>query len=149
MENKKNDCIIVNADGAVLGRLGTTVAKMLLNGEKVAVINSEKAVITGNSKNIVERYKVRRNLQEKENPEHSPKWPRRPDFLVKRIVRGMLPYRKPSGKEAYKRLTVFIGVPEEFKDSKTIDIKIKGTKDLYSKYATVKSVSEMLGYRTR
>jgi large subunit ribosomal protein L13 len=146
---EKNDYVVIDAEGAVLGRLGTATAKMLLGGKKVAVINAEKAVITGNWKNTLGKYKTRRGLQEKENPEHSPKWPRRPDFLVKRIVRGMLPYRKPSGKEAYKRLTVFIGVPEELNGAKPIDIKIKGTKEVYSKYSTVNEIAGMLGYKIK
>ena len=144
---EKKDYIVIDAEGTVLGRLGTATAKMLLNGNKVAVINSEKAVITGNWKNTLDRYKTRRGLQEKENPEHSPKWPRRPDFLVKRIVRGMLPYRKSTGKEAYKRLRVFVGIPEEFKNAKPIDIKIKGVKEVYSKYTSVKEISGRLGYK--
>ncbi len=145
----KGNYVVIDADGAVLGRLGTATAKMLLQGKRVAVINSEKAIITGNWKTTLSRYKTRRGLQEKENPEHSPKWPRRPDFLVKRIVRGMLPYRKPSGKEAYKRLMVFIGVPEELKDTKPIDIKIKSTKDVYSKYSTVSEISGLLGFKIK
>src|SRR5208283_3118888 len=95
------DYVVYDAKDKVLGRLASTVAKELLNGKKVAVVNAERAFITGTKKVIVKRYKVRLNLQEKENPEHSPYWPRRPDMLVRRIIRGMLPYHKnPSSRSA-------------------------------------------------
>ncbi len=143
------DVDVIDANGLVLGRLCATVAKMLLSDKDIAVVNAEKAVMTGDKKSIVSRYYVRRNLQEKENPEHSPKWSRRPDFLVKRIIRGMLPYKKSKGKTAFKRLYVFIGTPNELKQEKPIDIKIKSIEDVYTKYMTVGEVSKLLGYRTR
>ena len=75
------------------------------NGKKVAIVNAELAFVTGNKIALVRKYRTRLNLQEKENPEHSPYWPRRPDMLVRRVVRGMLPYhKKPSGKTAYRNL---------------------------------------------
>lgn len=142
------DIEVINANGLVLGRLSTAIAKMLLSGKRIAVINAEKIIITGDRKVITNRYYVRRNLLEKENPEHSPKWSRRPDFLVKRIVRGMLPYKKPRGKTAYKGLYVFIGIPDELKKVKPIDIKVKSIKDIYTKYVTISEVSKSLGYKT-
>jgi len=54
---------IVNAEGLVLGRMATVVAKHLLQGEKVEIVNAEKAikaymetlVKTGKNINIVQR----------------------------------------------------------------------------------------------
>ena len=42
---------IIDSEGAVLGRLCTVVAKRLLNGEDIAVVNSEKAIVTGKKNN--------------------------------------------------------------------------------------------------
>ncbi len=137
---------VLDADGMVLGRLAATVAKMLLEGRTIALVNAEKAIITGRRSTVVGRYKVRRGLQDKANPEHSPHWPRRPDLLVKRIIRGMLPYRRARGKSAYGRLRVFIGVPEGLKNVKPIKIEIKSLDEVYSKYVTVEEVSKLLGY---
>ena len=89
MRNDLKGYEVIDAENLVLGRMGTSVAKMLMQGRKVAIVNAEKAIITGNRSVIVARYNTRRNLQEKENPEHSPHWPRRPDLLVKRIIRGL------------------------------------------------------------
>lgn len=139
--------IVYDAKDKVLGRLASTVAKELLNGKQVAVINAEKAFISGDKLKIAKRYRVRLNLQEKENPEHSPYWPRRPDMLVRRIIRGMLPYhKKPSGKAAYKRLRVFVGVPKELHGKKAIEVKTKTPKTIYVGYVYINELSKILGY---
>jgi large subunit ribosomal protein L13 len=146
-EDAFKDYIVYDAKDKVLGRLASTVAKELLNGKSVAVINAEKAFISGNKLSIVKRYKVRLGLQEKENPEHSPHWPRRPDMLVRRIIRGMLPYhKKPSGKAAFRRLRVYIGVPEELHGKKAIEVDTKGPKSMYVGYVYMDDLSKLLGY---
>jgi large subunit ribosomal protein L13 len=141
-----NDLIIYNAKDQILGRLASKVAKELLSGKKVAVVNARYAVITGSKGAIVSKYKIRLNLQEKENPEHSPYWSRRPDMLFKRIVRGMLPYRKPHGKSAYRMLKVFQLIPEELKDSKYIALESKDLKSIYANHITLEELSKLLGY---
>ncbi|MGI0100369.1 MAG: 50S ribosomal protein L13 [Candidatus Micrarchaeaceae archaeon] len=146
-EENYKDFIVYDANDKVLGRLASTVAKDLLNGKSVAVVNAEKAFITGSKIAIVKRYKVRLHLQEKENPEHSPHWPRRPDMLVRRIIRGMLPYhKKPSGKFAYKRLRVFVGVPKELGSHKPIEVKTKSPKSMYVGYLYIGELSKLLGH---
>ncbi len=141
-----NDFIVYNAKDQILGRLASRVAKDLIKGKKVAVVNARMAVITGSKRSILEKYKRRLGLQEKENPEHSPYWSRRPDMLFKRIVRGMLPYRKAHGKAAYKRLRVFQLVPEELKNFKYEDFKTKDLKSIYVNHITLEELSTLLGY---
>lgn len=141
------DYEVFDAKNKILGRLASTVAKRLMQGKSVAIINAEKSIISGDKRLLKQKYETRINLQEKENPEHSPYWSRRPDFLVKRIVRGMLPYhRKASGKAAYKRLVVFIGIPDAFKGATPIEVKTKAPKELYTDYISVGELSKMLGY---
>jgi large subunit ribosomal protein L13 len=48
-------------------------------------------------------------------PMRGPYHYRRPDRLVRKTVRGMLPRRKPRGKQAFKRLRVYIGIPDDLK----------------------------------
>ncbi len=141
---------VYDAKDKVLGRLASIVAKELLNGKKVAVINSDMAIISGDRKGIKAKYKTRLDIKEKANPEHSPYWPRRTDMLVKRVIRGMLPYKKKTtGKEAYENLRVFVGIPSAFKDIKPIEIKSKNPKEMYVGYITTKQLSESLGYSTK
>ncbi len=139
--------MIIDAEGNSVGRLGSFVAKNLLKGEKIIIINAEKAIISGNKQDIIKKYLVRRSLKQKANPEHSPKWPRRPDLLLKRIIRGMLPYDKAKGRSAYKRLRVYLGIPkqleEEIKKEKPINLEKKE----YKKYITILDLCKELGWR--
>lgn len=149
METNFKDFIVIDAKDKVLGRVASMVAKDLLNGKKVAIVNAELAFITGSKADLVTKYRTRLNLQEKENPEHSPYWPRRPDMLVRRVVRGMLPYhKKPSGKTAYRNLRVFMGVPSMLKDSKITKMETKEPKKMYVKYLYIKELSSLLGYNS-
>ena len=102
---------IINAEGAVLGRMCTNIAKRLLNGEQVAVVNSEKVIVTGKKTMIKAHY-----IQEREVGTYrkGPFFPRMPDRIVKRTVRGMMPYQSPHGRTAFKRLKCYIGIPKEF-----------------------------------
>ena len=103
---------IINAEGAVLGRLASNVAKYLLNGEEVSIVNAEKAIVIGSKDMVVEDFlsKIRRRQARK-----GPHYPRRSDMILKRTVRGMIPYQKPRGREAYKKLRVYLGVPPSLK----------------------------------
>lgn len=141
-----NEFEVFDAENKILGRLSSVVAKNLLSGKNVAVINAEKAVISGNKKVILAKYKTRLRLMEKENPEHSPYWPRRSDMLVKRIIRGMLPYNRPRGKTAYRKLRVFLGVPPAFKDAKIAKIESKDPNKMYVNHITIAELSRLLGY---
>jgi large subunit ribosomal protein L13 len=140
---------IVDATDMILGRLGSVVAKELVKGKKIAVINAEKAVITGNRNLNLKRYKIKVDLKNKMNPNHSPYISRRPDLFVKRSIRGMLPYRRTKGKDAYHKLLVFMGHPTELKKSKKIEVEGKDLNLLYVKYITISELSKRLGYKVK
>lgn len=140
---------IIDCDSRILGRLATHTASLLLKGNKVALVNAEKAAISGHLPQIIANYKRKVELIDKANPEHSPYWSRRPDFFVKRIVRGMLPWKKAKGKEAYKRLRVFIGVPAEFSKAKMEKTDIKKKDQAYETSVTIKDLAEHLGYEMK
>ncbi len=135
---------IIDGSDKVLGRLSSQVAKLLLNGNKVNLVNAEKIVLSGHILSILSNYKHRMELKDKANPEHSPYWSRRADLFVKRVIRGMLPYKKPKGKSAFKLLKVYIGIPKEFKDSKPYDIKVKGPSEVFEKTHYMKDILNKL-----
>lgn len=137
---------VVNGEGAILGRAASQIAKMLLKGERVVVLNAEKMLISGHERNILENYKQRIDLKDKANPEHSPYWSRKPDLFVKRVIRGMLPYKKAKGKKAYKLLRVYIGIPDEYKGRKIEEVGKKDLKKMFENVITVKELSNRLGY---
>jgi len=133
--------VVVNAENAVVGRLASYVAKMALKGEEVIIVNAEKAIITGNREYILKKYLQKRMRKSKTNPRRmGPKYPRRPDDIVRRVIRGMLPYKKPKGREAFKRVKVYVGVPEGL----NIDINMVH-KPNTNKYITVEELSKWLG----
>ncbi len=136
---------VIDGQGLILGRISSHAAKMLLNGDNVTIVNAEEIVISGHLKEIAAKYKRKIELKDKANPEHSPYISRRPDLFVKRVVRGMLPYRQPKGKSAYKRLRVFVGVPEGTRPNSVETIK-KG-EEVYENIVTIKELAAKLGYK--
>ena len=110
--------IIIDAENAVLGRLASYAAKQLLKGYEIEIVNSEKAIILGSEKNILERYK--RIKARGGSALKGPHFPAQPEKILKRTIRGMLPYRQSRGKEALKRVKCYISVPEKLKDKKMI-----------------------------
>ncbi len=137
---------IIDCDSKILGRLASKVAKMLLNGDSVVLVNAEKAVISGHVDDIVENYKQKVEFKDKANPEHSPYVSRRPDLLVKRIIRGMLPFKKTKGKLAYKRLKVFMGLPKQYQGKQLYSLPVKTKKDVIEKSISILELSRKLGY---
>jgi large subunit ribosomal protein L13 len=143
MQLTSKQATIINADGLILGRLASTVAKRLLNGEEIIIVNAEKAVLSGKRKSKVMEAK---EFLEVGSPGKGPFHHRRPDMIVRRTVRGMLPYKQPKGKQAYKRLKVFIGIPEEFKDKKMEIIMSAQAKKLSCAYFTLDEFAKEIGW---
>ena len=110
--------MIIDGEGCVLGRLASITSKNLLEGEEVVILNAEKIMLTGNKDWAYAKYKQRVDRASISNPRDlGPKYPRRPDDIFRRTVRGMLPFKKAKGKTAYKGLKAFVGVPSEYADA--------------------------------
>jgi large subunit ribosomal protein L13 len=134
---------IINADGLIIGRMASIIAKRLLNGEEIVIVNAEKAVLSGKRKSKVKEAK---EFLEVGSPEKGPFHYRRPDRIVRRTVRGMLPYKQPKGKQAYKRLKVFIGIPAELKDQKMETLMDARAEKLTCPYFTVGELAKEIGW---
>jgi len=134
--------MIIDADKLVLGRLASTVAKRALEGEKIDIVNSEKAVIVGRKGDILKKYKHRR---ERGDPLHGPYFPRQAERIVKRAIRNMVGYKKPKGKEALARIKCYKGVPNAFKDKDKETIENAKLSKKIIKFLTIKELSEFLG----
>ncbi len=120
-DNSLDETKIINAENSILGRLASIIAKRLLNGEKIIVLNADKALISGKKDFIAAKYLRRWRIKTKSNPLKGPFYPRKTDQILKRTVRGMLPYYKSRGKEAYHRLIVYNNFPDQFRE-KEIEI---------------------------
>ena len=132
---------VIDAKNCVMGRLASSVAKSLLNGEQVHIINAERAVISGTKEMVFGEYIEKRNLN---HPRKGPYYPRMPHLMLKRAVRGMIPYQKPRGREAFKKLRVDIGKPASIGDAKVETIE-KAQMNDNTKYVSLGDVSKILG----
>jgi len=103
--------VVIDAQGAVIGRLGARVSKLLLAGKQVEIINADKAVMLGTLSSAKEKFLSRWGQKNLRDPAESPHWPRAPHLLVRRMIRGMLPWSSRRGREAYHRLKVMVGAP--------------------------------------
>ncbi|MDO9537269.1 MAG: 50S ribosomal protein L13 [Thermoplasmata archaeon] len=108
---------VIDGSEHIMGRLATHIAKQLLSGEEVIVVNAEKIVITGRKVQILEDYNNRRNRGVAGRNRFGPYYPRMPDRMFKRTVRGMIPYQEPRGRTAFKKLKVYIGIPLDMRDA--------------------------------
>jgi len=135
--------IIIDATNLIVGRLASYAAKSALQGRQVNIVNSEKAVISGTKKDVFDKYLNRR---QRGTPAKGPFLSRLPDRILRRAVRGMLPYKKPRGREAYKRVMCYIGVPKEFENKKIISIEDANVAKLPNlKYINLLTLSKRLG----
>jgi large subunit ribosomal protein L13 len=134
---------IIDASGLILGRMASIVAKRLLQGENIVIVNAEKSALSGKR---LSRVKEAKEFLEVGHPGKGPFHPRRPDRIVHRTIRGMLPRRIPKGQQALKRLRVYLGVPEEFKNSKMETIPQASVAKLKGPYFTLGEFAKEIGW---
>jgi len=139
---------IYDAEQMVVGRLGTKVAKDALLGENIVIVNAEKAVITGDPRMLINAWNAKLNIRTSYNPKRGPFHNRRPDKMVRRMIRGMLPWPTPRGKAAFKRIKVYIGVPEKYADAEKIVLEKSRYRSMTQKHMLVKELSHELGWRS-
>lgn len=132
---------VINAEGLVLGRLSSHVAKRLLNGEEIVVVNAEKAIISGSRTNVLAHYKEARA---RGKIRKGPNYPRVPHLLLKRTIRGMIPYQEPRGRQAFKRLRVHLGVPADLQKAR-LETVPEAAKSGFRSSLTLADVARGLG----
>ena len=134
--------VVVDARDCILGRVASEVAQRALDGETVAIVNAEDAVITGDKEDIFDNYRTRVNL----GSDRGPNYPRRPDTIFKRSVRGMVPYKKPRGREAFANVRVYLGNPyadDEYEAEILEDTSLDRLSNI--RFVHLGEVSEQLG----
>ena len=146
-KQQQQKTIVVDATNCIAGRMCSHVSKLLLQGNWVAIVNAEKAMLSGNRYNTIELYKEHLEINSVTNPIHGPFHPRRPDTILSKMVRGMVPKRKPSGMKAHRRLRVYIGIPEEMKSAKMESFADSKITKPESYYITVGDVAKQIGWK--
>ena len=135
--------MIIDASGLILGRLASMAATRLLAGEEIHIVNADKAIVSGRKESIFNEYGEMRRRGSRET---GPYFPRRPERILKRTVRGMLPYKRKRGREAMSRLRVYVGVPREFESMEFESLPdAKVTRLVSAKYIELGELSRNLG----
>lgn len=134
--------IIIDGKDLILGRFAAFAAKQALLGEEVHIVNVELAVITGDKRKTIDSFKQKR---ERGAPLVGPFFPRMPDRIVKRSIRGMLDYNAPRGKVAFARIKCHIGVPTQFAGKEMVSFEKMHVDKTHAKYITIKEISRELG----
>jgi len=138
---------IIDATDTILGRMASYVAKRVLEGEEIVIVNCEKVIVSGNKENIFKEYKEKRDRGDRYK---GPFYPRMPDRIVRRVIRGMLPYKTERGRKALSRVKTFIGVPQEYDGKEFVrldNIKRENLKDM--KYVYLYEISDYLGAKIK
>lgn len=143
MQTVKKSASVINAEGLILGRMASVIAKRLLNGEEIVIVNAEKTVLSGKRKSKIAESKEFLNVGYlRAGPFHY----KRPDRIVRRTIRGMLPYKQPKGKNAYRRLKVFMGIPEGLTDIKMETLEVAQAEKLKCSRLTVGELAKEIGW---
>ena len=131
----------IDATNLIMGRIATVAAKKALLGEDINVVNCDKAVITGNKKTTLAEFKRKREMG---IPAKGPFIHRSSDKIMKRAIRGMIPYKQEKGVKAFKRIRCYVGVPEEIKNLETIkEADVSKVPNL--KYLSLGKISKFMG----
>ena len=138
--------VYVDGSNQIAGRLCSIVAKELLSGKRVVVLNAEKVLVSGRSSSVFRQWQARLEIYSHVNPIYGPIHPRRPDNILRRMVRGMVPKTKTKGKSAMGRLRVYMGVPEKFASVKTSQYEDAKARRPIPQYTTIAEISKNIGW---
>jgi large subunit ribosomal protein L13 len=136
---------VIDADGLILGRMASVIAKRLLEGERIDIVNAENIVVSGRRLQIIKKRKV--FLEVGGRQDKGPFHYRKPNAIVRKTIRGMLPRRKPRGRDAFGRLKVYIGVPRQLRDSEMESIADAHLKRLRGRYITMGEIAKNIGWK--
>ena len=131
--------VVVDARNCILGRVASEVAQKALAGEKVAIVNAEDTVVTGSEDDVMSVYRKRVEV----GSDQGPYYPKRPDRIFKRAVRGMVPYKTDKGREALSNVRVYVGNPFDEDGDLLDDTSLDRLSNI--KFISLGEVSENLG----
>jgi len=133
---------VINAEGRVLGRLASEVAQVARDGEEVAVVNSREAVISGDEQKIKQDYRTKYDRGRRDT---GPYYPKRADKILKRTVRNMLPFKESDGREQFKNVKTYLGVPDRFDGEVEKSEAKEGDSLKHRNYVKLGEVSDFIG----
>ncbi|MBN1941381.1 MAG: 50S ribosomal protein L13 [Candidatus Diapherotrites archaeon] len=135
--------ILINAENLVFGRIATYAAQKALAGEDVAIVNAEKAILSGTKEFAMKKIKTRMEMRGKGNPEKGPQYSKMPDKILRTAIRKMLP-KTNRGKKTLSKIKVYIGFPEELQKNKPTTIEEAKAKNLKT-FVLLGDICKLLG----
>jgi large subunit ribosomal protein L13 len=121
---------VVDSQDCILGRVSSKVAERAMDGERIAIVNAERAVITGGTEDVMSVYKDRVRVGSDRG-------------IFKRAVRGMLPYKTTRGREALENVRVYVGNPFDADEEVLGDTSIDRLSKI--KFVSLGEISDQLG----
>ncbi len=145
--------IVIDAEGCTMGRLATIAAKSAIDGINVVIFNAEKAIISGKEEYLFRDYKRRYQAKSNTNPwRYGPHRPKNPDRFLRRVIRGMLPWKNAKGQAAFRKVMVYMGKPDrEILKKEGVDLSkvtLYDNKDMkghYDYFITIGDLCKYLG----
>ncbi len=145
---------LYDATDKILGRFCSLIAKKALLGEYIVIINAKNAIISGKKEDIHEKYLAKLEISTATNPRRGPFHERRPDNFMRRVIKQMLPRKKLRGKEAIKRVHIYISdIPERFKNKyqrlvpNEINNIDKKRLSYFNRYITLENLCQRIGWK--
>ncbi|MCG8604287.1 50S ribosomal protein L13 [bacterium] len=111
---------VVDAEGAVLGRLATRIASILRGkhkpiysphmdvGDHVIIVNAEKIRVTGKKSRTKQYFRHSGHIGGVRMDTFSDLLLKHPERILEKAIRGMLPHNR-LGRKMYKKLKVYAG----------------------------------------
>ena len=130
--------IIIDATMGVVGRIASYTAKKALLGNEVVIVNCNDAIVTGPKQALIATYQMK--MKYGGTSQKGPYSSKIPERMMRRSVRGMLPWPKPRGREVYHNVKCFNTVPFEFKDKEKLTFK----KTMKGRYMTLSQISKLI-----
>jgi large subunit ribosomal protein L13 len=135
-EDVESAWFVADAEGKILGRFASEVAKILRgkhkptftphvdSGDHVVVVNAEKIQVKGANKpqqKVYTRYSGYPSGLKKQSFEDAME--KRPTFALEHAIKGMLPHNK-LGRQMLKKLRVYAGTehPHEAQNPQTLEV---------------------------
>ena len=133
---------VIDASGLVLGRAASLIAQRVLQGEEIVIVNADRAVVVGPRESVLSRFK---EYRARGSVRKGPFYPRRPDRIFRRTVRGMLPFHHQRGRDAFKRVMTYVGLPPEFAQLPRESLKGAEPRPSLKPPMTLGEISHLLG----
>ncbi len=145
MAEAPGERVYLDAAGMICGRLASYAAKEAMRGKEVVIVNAEKAVISGTKGRVLAKLLRKLRTRTLASQEKAPKHPRRPDTYLRRVIRSMLPRKKPKGRDSYRRVKVYMGIPEGLSGVKLLSLEEASASKLKCPFVTLKELMGEIG----